>query len=150
MCASPHPCKSRGFTLVEIMVVVVIIGLLAGMAVVALKHTRERALATRITNDLRQFRTAFQAFNLQNAGWPPATTAGTIPAGMEGYLAAAYLNTREPGGAYSWAGTSGQIRFTTLSATSATMQMVDTAIDDGNLSTGEFTQAAGNTFQLQL
>ena len=132
------------------MVVVVIIGVLAGLALVALKHTRERALATRICNDMRQFRTAFQAYNLQNSTWPPATSAGTIPAGMEGYLSAAYLNPREPGGAYSWTGSSGQIRFTTLSATPGAMQMVDATLDDGNLATGEFTQAGGSLYQLQL
>lgn len=146
---SAHPSKARGFTLVEIMVVVVIIGLLAGLALVALRHTRERALATRITNDMRQFRTAFQAYALQFDGWPPAGAAGTIPTGMEGYLAAAYLNTREPGGAYSWSGASGQIQFETLSATVDSMQMVDSALDDGNLATGDFT-GSGTSFRLQL
>lgn len=144
-----HPTSRRGFTLVEIMVVVVIIGLLAGLALPAMKRTRERALATRITNDLRQFRAAFQACALQTDAWPPATAAGTIPAGMEGYLANAYLNTKEPGGAYSWTGPTRQIEFTTLSATAGSMVLVDAALDDGNLATGDFT-GSGSSYRLQL
>jgi type II secretory pathway pseudopilin PulG len=135
--------------LVEIMVVVVIIGLLAALALPALNHTRERALATRISNDMRQFRTAFQAYVLETEDWPPATAAGMIPVGMEGYLAAAYLNTREPGGAYSWSGATHQIEFTTLSATPGAMALVDVALDDGNLATGDFT-GSGASYRLQL
>lgn len=43
-----HSSNQRGFTLVEIMIVVVIIGILASMAAVAFKHVRERAIATRV------------------------------------------------------------------------------------------------------
>lgn len=132
------------------MIVVVIIGLLAALAVVALRRTRERALATRITSDLRHFRSAFQIFHMETSGWPAATAAGSIPAGMEGYLSAAYLNTSEPGGAYSWTGPGAQIRFTTLSASAATMVLVDIAVDDGDLATGAFRYAGGTNYELQL
>lgn len=132
------------------MIVVVIIGLLAGMALVALNHTRQRAQATRITNDLRTFKTAFATYAFENNGWPPAAAAGAIPAGMEGYLTRAYLNTAEPGGAYSWSGTTGQLQFTSLSATDRVLEMVDQSIDDGNPSAGEFTRVSGTTFVLQL
>jgi general secretion pathway protein G len=144
-----HPSLRRGFTLIEIMVVVVIIGILAALAAVALRHTRERALATRISSDFRQFRTAFFGYSLDHEAWPAAGAAGVIPTGMEGYLSKAYLNTSEPGGAYSWTGSSGQIQFTSISATPSVMQMVDAVIDDGNLGTGAFT-GAGLVYQLQL
>jgi len=132
------------------MVVVVIVGLLAALALVSLRQARERSLATRIANDLRQFRSAFVAYNLENDRWPDAAAAGVIPAGMEGLLSSAYLNTREPGGAYSWSGLSGQLLFTTLSATVGSMRLVDATIDDGDLSSGDFRWSGGSNYQLQL
>jgi prepilin-type N-terminal cleavage/methylation domain-containing protein len=45
--------KRRGFTLVEIMIVVAIIALLASIAVPGFLRARKRSQATRILNDLR-------------------------------------------------------------------------------------------------
>jgi prepilin-type N-terminal cleavage/methylation domain-containing protein len=45
--------KHRGFTLVEIMIVVAIIALLAAIAVPAFLRARKRSQASRILNDLR-------------------------------------------------------------------------------------------------
>jgi prepilin-type N-terminal cleavage/methylation domain-containing protein len=43
----------RGFTLIELMVVVVIIGIIAGFAVVRLSGTKNRALIAKMRSDLR-------------------------------------------------------------------------------------------------
>ncbi len=131
----------RGFTLVEIMIVVVIIGILAAMAGVAFKHTRERAVATRIGNDLRIFADAFQTYTLENGSYPDDVGSGVVPAGMEEYLnASLFTSTTPAGGNYDWdkgvfgitAGVS--LRGATVGA--ETIQKIDDIIDDGNLSTG--------------
>jgi type IV pilus assembly protein PilA len=58
-----HPVK--GFTLVEIMIVVVIIGLLAAMAIPAFSKVRASARAKAITNNLRQIGSAAQQYMLE-------------------------------------------------------------------------------------
>ncbi len=56
----------KGFTLVEIMIVVVIIGLLAAMAVPAFNKVRQTAISKAVTNDLRQIAAAADQYFLEN------------------------------------------------------------------------------------
>ena len=57
--------NNRGFTLVEIMIVVVIIGLLAAMAVPTFIRVRATSQDKAITNNLRQFASAAQQYMLE-------------------------------------------------------------------------------------
>src|SRR5665213_2955015 len=58
--------RNRGFTLVEIMVVVVIIGLLVAMALPAYRKITMRSKTAALVSDLRSYSTAFITYNLQN------------------------------------------------------------------------------------
>lgn len=57
--------SKKGFTLVEIMIVVVIIGLLAAMAIPAFQKVREQSREKAITNNLRQIASAGQQYILE-------------------------------------------------------------------------------------
>lgn len=58
--------KVFGFTLVEIMIVVTIIGILASLAVPAFQRARWKALETSVRNNLRQIWGAAQQYMLEN------------------------------------------------------------------------------------
>jgi prepilin-type N-terminal cleavage/methylation domain-containing protein len=148
---APRKSSPAAFTLVEIMVVVVIIGLLAAMAIPAFQRSRERSLAARITNDFRQYDSAFQRFSMEN-GQPPAAPAagGTIPAGMAGYLPAAYTQGSVMGGSYVWSGPSAYVVLVNSTATDAIMQQVDAALDDGVLTTGDFIKIGGTAYGMHI
>src|SRR5688572_32822571 len=62
--------KPKAFTLVEVMVVVVIIGVLAAAGLPGYRLITMRSKVTALENDLRQFTTAAQTYSLQNGKWP--------------------------------------------------------------------------------
>jgi prepilin-type N-terminal cleavage/methylation domain-containing protein len=57
--------RTRGFTLVEIMIVVAIIALLAAIAVPGFLRARKRAQATKILNDLRLVDSAVDQYAIE-------------------------------------------------------------------------------------
>ena len=72
---SKHLCRlglrrARGFTLIEIMVVVVIIGLLSAMVVPAVINQVERARAVKAKHDIQSLETALNMFKLDNSRYP--------------------------------------------------------------------------------
>jgi len=60
------PLRQKGFTLVEIMIVVAIIALLAAIAVPGFLRARKRSQASRILNDLRMIDSALDQYAIEN------------------------------------------------------------------------------------
>ncbi|GEM_PF-412790 len=69
--------RTFGFTLVEIMIVVTIIGILASLAVPAFQRARWKAVETSIRNNLRQMWGAAQQYMLEN-GVTQVTVANIV------------------------------------------------------------------------
>ena len=68
------PTKPRGFTLVELLVVVAAIGILTTLGLAATREVTEKSKTTRCLNDLRQIGTATQLYAGENAGRFPDTS----------------------------------------------------------------------------
>ena len=69
----------RGFTLVELMVTVTIVGILANMALPAVSGLRRRAEAARIIADITTVRSAALDHYAGSGTYPPAGQWGSIP-----------------------------------------------------------------------
>jgi len=68
--ARPRAVRAAGFTLIEIMVVVVIIGLLAAMIAPNIMEQLDRAEINRARQDIRQIETALNLYRLDNYRYP--------------------------------------------------------------------------------
>ena len=70
------PKTKKGFTLIEFLVVIAIIGLLATLSVVALNNARERARDSRRVSDIKQIQTALELYFNANDSYPESTEGG--------------------------------------------------------------------------
>ena len=72
----------RGFTLVELLVVIAIIALLSTLSVVALNSARAKARDARRLSDIKQIRTALEMYFDSNMKYPdPLNSSSTLGTG---------------------------------------------------------------------
>jgi prepilin-type N-terminal cleavage/methylation domain-containing protein len=141
----------RGFTLLELAVVVAIISIVLAVCVPLARHLIVQARASALENDLRVFTAAFQSYANEHGDWPAGDgTPGAFPDGMAAYLSSTNWQRRTPiGGNYTWDPNSLQQGSRHRAAivisstpdnpvTSDRVQLLemDQKFDDGELSTG--------------
>jgi prepilin-type N-terminal cleavage/methylation domain-containing protein len=68
--------RASGFTLVELLVVMAIIGILVGMLIPAVQQVRESARRSTCSNNLRQLVMGCQNFESRNMRFPPGAVVG--------------------------------------------------------------------------
>lgn len=142
--------QRSAFTLVEIMVVVVIIGLLAALAIPALNRVKHRSQISRFANDLRVFSQGLETMMLEIGALPGDPGSGSLAGGHaqlgEYIKASTYAQSTSLGGV--WDIDSGDFGVRCVvgvdfgsspSATElASLIDVDALIDDSNLETRAF------------
>lgn len=76
----------RGFTLVELLVVFVVLSLLASIMVMRYIDLKHRAMSVKATNDVDIVRKAGYARYYDAGSWPPGSAPGVVPADLMPYL----------------------------------------------------------------
>ena len=118
--------NNQGFTLVEIMIVVAIVGLLAALAVPGFVKARKQAQGRRIMNDCRQMDAAIDQWSV-NSGIADGTTVDSIAAST--YLKTVWNPVDLLGNSYSVGVTgTGQIQISTATKSSLANVGIDWGI----------------------
>ena len=81
--------RKGGFTLVELLIVIMIIAILAGMVMLATGSATDGAEATKVANDLRNLKGAALMFFVDENRWPNAATDATS---LDVYMDRSFLN----------------------------------------------------------
>lgn len=65
-----HIFNKKGFTLIELLIVVAIIGILAAIAIPQFNQYRIRGYNSAAASDIKNIKTALEAYSLENQTYP--------------------------------------------------------------------------------
>ncbi len=140
--------RRTGFTAVELMIVVVIIGLIAAIAIPAFQKVRQQARATRAVNDMKKVGEAFNLLILINGDIPEGVyTSSNSPGGFEAVEIPPELASMPLGDgsqlSFTYSSSNGVVELSsTEEIESGVLEKIDDLLDDGNTSTGD-VQSSG-------
>jgi general secretion pathway protein G len=78
--------RRSGFTVLELLIVIAIIGILATITVIGFSYVRQAAYFARTKQELRAFHQALEIYLIDHEGIYPEDTNRNIPPGIEPYL----------------------------------------------------------------
>lgn len=78
--------RRRGYTLIEVLIVVSILGILTGLIAPQYRHLRRKAQAARIVGDFHAIRIAAFSYHADSKRWPRDVSRGVVPPEMRPYL----------------------------------------------------------------
>jgi len=78
--------RRRGFTFIEILIVMIVLSILSGLAILKYIDLRHRALSASATADLQAVRLAGYSAWYEHGVWPAGEGAGVVPGGLVPYL----------------------------------------------------------------
>ena len=138
--------QPRAFTLVELIAVIVVLAILAGVAVPRYFDYRERAWVARTAASLKVMSRATYQYKM-DTGTIPFVWSWTAPSQLQPYLTVDPLRTPDTWGRWYWENHDTYVLLRTWGnpwdVPNSQWAAVDAAIDDGDLAQGNFRNWGG-------
>ncbi len=150
-----HTCRcDRGFTLIELMIVSVIIGSLSAIAIPNFLAYREKGIIARTASDLNTIVKGFHLYAIDGPGTYdgyPNDTHRVLPTGVEAHVNNTLFTSGTPlGGYYNWEGPDSYpyagVAIESPTVDEAKLIQLDELMDDGNLSSGKFQKTPNSRY----
>jgi|WetSurMetagenome_2_1015567.scaffolds.fasta_scaffold03073_4 prepilin-type N-terminal cleavage/methylation domain-containing protein len=95
--------RDAGFTLLELLIVVAVIGIIAAISVPAFLKMKTKSKTAVIITDFRTIRDAALQYNMDNNVYPPDTGPGVYPPEFKDYLSSSFhFANPDPIYSYDW------------------------------------------------
>lgn len=154
MITTTTPSRHRGFTLVEILIVVVILGILAAIVISQVGNAVESSNHVAFVSDMRTLANAVTLYNAETGLYLEDSSSGVLPAGLGPYIKPGSWTGGTPLGGV-WDSELNSFGITSafgvhfnggVNPGDAYMQQIDQLFDDGNLATGGFQKLAADRY----
>ncbi len=113
--------KSNGFTIVELLIVVVVIGILAAITIVAFTGISKRAVSASMQSDLSNATNQLKMYNVYHGTYPTSLDANNCPLGTAPSPDPAYCLKKSNGNSYIYSNSSPQTFSLTETNTNGTV-----------------------------
>ena len=143
---------SKGFTLIELMIVIAVIGILAAIAIPNFISYRRKAQIAGVVSDFKYFEKGFIAYAIDEGDFPNDShiVLPDLPTMVRYIDPDVWGKTTYLGGTYNWEGPDSYpyagVSIFESTASQKDFELLDIMLDDGDLTQGKFRKTPNDRY----